>query len=119
MLEAAELSHWTAISVNAVAVTYNGQPGTIDMIPAGLLTQQQNDTGFVSNHVEQEWIALISDMQTASVWPPKRGDYLEYTDASGIDRRFELMPNAGEKVFEPFGNYGVMASLNTKEIVDA
>ena len=119
MLAAGEIAHWTAIKINAVEALYSDSTVTdvaVSVVPSSPISSEVIDEGFTTNSVESGFIASVAELKAASIWPPVNGASIRYTDAGGTDRRFEVMPGGGEKFFRVFGNYGVMAKINVKEV---
>ena len=106
-----ELDHWADLSqeLGLVATLRRGDlSGTLTVVPGNSTTETSGD-GVVYTSRQADFLALKTDIViNGSATELRHHDRLEI-----FGEQFEILPTAGERHYDPAGNYGVMIRIHT------
>jgi len=103
----ADAPGWLNSRLNTVAgspaVTYRRGNDSITELAAVPVETRHTEIGdepasFTAR--DRDWIVWVEDLVNAGErWTPKRGDEIDWTDATGTLRTFRVLPRTGDRCF--------------------
>jgi hypothetical protein len=112
--------HWKRLAAfGGVAATYSQDGSTVELtvVPAGRTTRTETAEGAITSSKDSDFVLLASSLVIGgNVVSPKRRDKITYADVNGMQRKFEVVSQAGERHYDPVDQYGVMIRVHTVEV---